>query len=141
MSGQQGEEERQVVPIVEERLEVGTREVERGRVQVRIRVEDREELAEAVLRQEDVTVERVPVGRPVEAPPPVREEDGVLIVPVLEERLVVRTELILKEELRIVRTSRTERVREPVRVRSERVEVTRSEGSSPPPPTTESDQG
>lgn len=140
MSGQQGEEERQVVPIVEERLEVGTREVERGRVQVRIRVEDREELAEAVLRQEDVTVERVPVGRPVEAPPPVREEDGVLIVPVLEERLVVRTELILKEELRIVRTSRTERVREPVRVRSERVEVTRSEGSSPPP-TTESDQG
>jgi stress response protein YsnF len=116
MSGQQGEE-RQVVPIVEERLEVRTREVERGRVQVRIRVEDREELAEAVLRQEDVTVERVPLGHPVEAPPPVREEDGVLVVPVLEERLVVRTQLILKEELRIVRARRTERVREPVRDR------------------------
>jgi hypothetical protein len=29
----------------------------------------------------------------------------VLIVPVLEERLVVRTELILKEELRITRKS------------------------------------
>jgi stress response protein YsnF len=139
MSAQRNQE-RQVVPIVEERLEVRTREVERGRVQVRIRVEDREELAEAVLRQEDVTVERVPVGRPVEAPPPVREEDGVLVVPVLEERLVVRTELILKEELRIVRKSRTEQVRKPVRVRSERVEVTRSEGFRPPLGT-ESDQG
>src|SRR3954469_10992053 len=84
--------------LVEERLEVGKREVERGRVVVRTRVEAREEGAEVDLTQEEIGVERVPVGRPVEAPPPVREEDGVLIVPVLEERLVVTTELVLKEE-------------------------------------------
>ena len=70
----------------------------------------------------------MPVGRPVEAAPQVREEDGVLIVPVLEERLVVTTELILKEEIRIIKKSRTEMVREPVRLRSERVEVERLEG-------------
>jgi stress response protein YsnF len=58
----------------------------------------------------------------------VREEDGVLIVPVLEERLVVTTELVLKEEIRITRKSRTETVREPVRLRSERAEVERREG-------------
>jgi stress response protein YsnF len=58
----------------------------------------------------------------------VREEDGVLIVPVLEERLVVTTELVLKEEIRITKKSRTEMVREPVRLRSERVEVERLEG-------------
>jgi stress response protein YsnF len=70
----------------------------------------------------------VPIGRPVEAAPQVREEDGVLIVPVLEERLVVTTELILKEEIRITKKSRTEMVREPVRLRSERVEVERLVG-------------
>lgn len=128
-----------VIPLVEERVEVGKRAVERGRVTVRMRVEEREELARAALRQEDVTVERVPIGHPVEAPPPVREENGVLIVPVLEERLVVRTELVLTEELRIHRHSRIEQVAIPVRVRSERAEVARSEGPGPEP--TEPDQG
>src|SRR5215207_4163985 len=97
----------QTIELAEEELRVGKREVERGRVVVRTRVEDRDEIAEAALRQEDVTVERVPVGRPVEAAPQMREEDGVLIVPVLEERLVVTTELILKEEIRITKTDRT----------------------------------
>jgi uncharacterized protein (TIGR02271 family) len=118
----------QTIELAEEELRVGKREVERGRAVVRTRVEDRDEIAEAALRQEDVTVERIPVGRPVEAAPQVREEDGVLIVPVLEERLVVTTELVLKEEIRITKKSRTEMVREPVRLRSERVEVERLEG-------------
>ncbi len=39
----------ELIPLVEEKLEVGRREVERGRVIVRKRVETREELAEAVL--------------------------------------------------------------------------------------------
>lgn len=117
----------QVLALVEERVEVGKRKVERGRVLIHVRVEEREELVEVALRQEDVTVERVPVGRPVEAAPPVREEDGVLIVPVLEERLVVRTELFLKEELRIVRTSRSESFQQKVRLRAERAEVARED--------------
>jgi len=118
----------QTIELAEEELRIGKREVERGRVVVRTRVEERDEIAEAALRQEDVTVERIPVGRPVEVAPQVREEDGVLIVPVLEERLVVTTELVLKEEIRITKKSRTETVREPVRLRSERVEVERLEG-------------
>jgi stress response protein YsnF len=71
-----------------------------------------------------VSVERVPIGRAVTEPPPVREE-GVLIVPVLEERLIVTTELVLKEEIRITRKSRTETVREPVRLRTEQVQIER----------------
>src|SRR4051794_5027066 len=117
--------------LVEERLEVGKRAVERGRVVVGTRVDTREEVAEVDLTREEVGVERVPVGRPVGAPPPVREEDGVLIVPVLEERLVVTTELVLVEEIRITRRSRTGHVREPVTLRSERAEVERLEGRGP----------
>ena len=125
------------IPLAEERVEVSKRGVERCRVAVRTQVEEREELAEVALQQEEITVERVPVGRPVEAPPPVREEDGVLIVPVLEERPVVTTQLILKEEIRITRKSRTEVVREPVRLRSERAEVVRLEGRDPSRPDPE----
>jgi stress response protein YsnF len=51
----------------------------------------------------ELVEERLEVGK--------REEDGVLIVPVLEEQLVVTTRLVLKEELRITRKSRTETIR------------------------------
>jgi uncharacterized protein (TIGR02271 family) len=113
------------VELVEEQLAVTKREVEHGRVAVYVHVDEREEVAEAVLHHEHLAVERVPIGRVVAERPPVREEDGVLVVPVLEERLVVRTELVLKEELRIVRESRNERFRQLVRLRAERAEVSR----------------
>jgi uncharacterized protein (TIGR02271 family) len=116
------------IELAEERLEISKRELERGRVVVRTRVETRDEIAEVALRQEDVTVDRVPRGVPVEVAPAVREEDGVLIVPVLEEQLVLTTRLILKEEIRITRRSRTEVVREPVQLRSEQADILRLEG-------------
>jgi uncharacterized protein (TIGR02271 family) len=126
----------ELIPLVEEQLEVGTREVERGRLVVRKRVEAREELAEAALHRDELSVERVPLGVPVDAPPPVRGEGDVLIVPVLEEQLVVQTRLILKEELRITRHRRAETFREPVRLRAERAEVIREPGRDPADGTT-----
>jgi uncharacterized protein (TIGR02271 family) len=125
------------IELVEEELEFGKRQAERGRVVVRTHVEERDEVAEIELQQEDVSVERVPRGVPVEAQPRVRDEDGVLIIPVVEEQLVVTTRLILKEEIRITRRSRTELVREPVRLRSERVDIERREGRPPVPPITQ----
>jgi stress response protein YsnF len=123
-----GNERAETIELKEEELEVSKREIERGRVIVRTRIEDREELAEAALLQQEVVVERVTRGIVVETMPEVREEDGVLVVPVVEERLVVTTELVLKEEIRITTKSRTEIVREPVRLRSERVEIERLQG-------------
>jgi uncharacterized protein (TIGR02271 family) len=119
------------IELVEERLEVEKRAVERGRVVVRKHVDTREEIAEAVLHQDELSVERVPLGVPVDAAPPVREEGDVLIVPVLEEQLVIQTRLILKEELRITRRRREERFRQPVRLRTERAEVVRENGRDP----------
>ena len=124
-------EREEMIPLAEERIEVAKREVERGRVVVRKHVDTREEIAEAVLHQDELTVERVPLGVPVDVAPPVREEGDVLIVPVLEEQLVIQTRLILKEELRITRHRRSETFREPVRLRAERVEVAREGGRDP----------
>ena len=124
-------EDDEVIPLAEERLRVEKREVERGRVVVRKRVETREQVAEAVLHREELSVERVPLGVPVDVPPPIREEGDVLIVPVVEEQLVVRTRLVLKEELRITRHRRAETLREPVRLRAEVAEVAREPGRDP----------
>ena len=71
------------------------------------------------------------MGRVVtDALPAVREEDGVLIVPLFEEELVIEKRLILKEELHIRRNVRMDQVREPVTIRSQRAVVTR-EAASP----------
>jgi uncharacterized protein (TIGR02271 family) len=122
------------IGLVEEQLEVGTREVDRGRVRIRTKVDTRGELVEAALRQDDVAVERVPIGRLLNAVPAVREEDGVLIVPVLEERLVVTKQLFLKEEVRVSSRTRLQTVRQPVLLRSERVELSRDEPPDPDNP-------
>jgi stress response protein YsnF len=50
-----------------------------------------------------VEIGRVPVGRPVDTMPPVRQEGDTTIVPVVEEIIVVGRRLILKEEVRIRR--------------------------------------
>ena len=110
---------------VEEHVRVGTRVRETGRVVARTVTDVREEPVDADGWRETVEVERVPVGRVVEAVEPVRDEDGVTVVPVYEEVLVVHKQLVLREEVRL--TTRRERVPGPERVtiRRQRVEVDR----------------
>ncbi len=115
-----------VISVVEERLEVGKRLVDTGRtlrVQKHVRevpVQLREELA-----GETVSVERVPVGRAVSEPPAVRQEGEFTIIPVVEERLVVRKELVLVEEVRIHRRQAVRAWEESATVRMESVDIER----------------
>ncbi|MFZ1431669.1 MAG: YsnF/AvaK domain-containing protein [Geminicoccaceae bacterium] len=131
----------QIITLTEEHAEITKRAIERGRVAVRTHTESRDELVEIALQQADVTVERVPIGLPVEVAPAMREEDGVLIVPVLEEQLVVSIRLMLKEEIRITRQVRTEVVQETVCLRSERAVIERLQGRPIPPSTQETESG
>lgn len=59
------------------------------------------------LFSEDVSVERVPVNRIVDAPPETRQEGEITIIPVIEEVITIEKRLLLREEVRI-RRSRTE---------------------------------
>ncbi len=120
--------ERETLPLVEEELVVGKRQVTSGRVRISTRVETVEEMARTALDSERVEVERVAINREVDAPPPVRTEGDVMIVPVLEEIMVVEKRLVLKEELHIRRQTHTEDVEVPVEVRKQRVEVERISG-------------
>lgn len=88
-----------VLPLVEERLRVDRRTVVTGRVRVRTEVEEHSARVEETLSRENVEIERVPVGRYVDAVPDVRQDGDVLVYPVVEEVIVKR--LFLREEVRI----------------------------------------
>lgn len=115
-----------------ERLEVGTREVETGRVRLVKRVHEREETVDPPLRREVLAVRRVVVNREVEGPVAVRHEGNVMIVPVLEEVAVVTKRLMLKEELHITLRSFEAHAPQQVALRSETIEVERLPGQGRP---------
>ena len=115
----------EVIPLVEETVRVGKREVKGGAVRVRTEVDTVEELARAELHGEKVEVTRVPVNREIDRAPEIRTENGVTVIPVIEEILVVEKRLVLKEELHIRRQETTESVEVPVTVRRQRAVVER----------------
>ena len=119
--------DRIAIPIVEEELKVGRREVETGRVTVRTVPEEHTEFVSEILQHSHAEVDRVFIDREVSELPQIREEGDLLIVPVVEERLVKR--LFLVEEVRVRRTVVTERLEQPVTIRSQRVVVDRHEGT------------
>lgn len=93
-----------VIPVVEERLEVARERVETGRVRISKSVEAREVVVDDPLKRETVRVEHVPINQVVTGEVPrVREEGDITVIPILEERIVTRTELVLVEEVRIHR--------------------------------------
>ena len=121
-----------VIPIVEEEARIAKRQVVSGRVTVKTTVDTEERVVEAMLSQEMVEVERIPVNRAVDVVPRVRTEGDVTIIPVFEERLVVEKQLVLVEEVRIRRTASVENVEVPITLRKERATVERLDGSGEP---------
>jgi uncharacterized protein (TIGR02271 family) len=114
-----------VIPVVVEELEVQKRVVETGKVRLTKVVHERETLVDEPLWRENVTITRVPIGRVVEGPVPVREEEGTTILSVVEEVLVVEKRWMLQEEIHI-RTERLE-THQPQRItlRSAEVQIER----------------
>jgi len=112
------------VPILREELEISTRVVDTGRG-VRVTKSVAEESAEIRenLWHEEVDVQRVTVDRVVAEAPPSRYEGDVLVVPVLEEILVIEKRFRIKEELRITRVRKEQEYRETVPLRVEDVQI------------------
>lgn len=128
--------ERTVLREIEERVHVGTRVRETGRVVARVTTDSREEPVDATGWRETVEIERVPIGREVDAVEPPREDGGVTVIPVYEEVLVVQKKLVLREEVHL--TTRREPLPGPERVtlRRQQVEVERL-----PPPDADGSDG
>jgi uncharacterized protein (TIGR02271 family) len=121
-----GDDETVVVPVVREELQVGKRVVERGGVRLRKIVHVREEVVDEPLVRERVDVQHVPVDEVVALDAEratVRREGETLIIPVLEEVLVVERRLLIKEELHVTLRRESTRAPQTVTLRSEEVVV------------------
>jgi uncharacterized protein (TIGR02271 family) len=115
----------EAIPVVEETARIDKREVQTGRVKVHTVVETSEQMVREALSSQNVKVTRVAVDQPVTTVPEIRTENGITIVPVLEEILVVEKRLILREELHIEQEVSHETVEVPVSLRKQRAVVER----------------
>ena len=123
------------IPVIEEQLAVGTRVVETGRgVRIHKTVAEQPVTIDERLSRDEVQVRHVPIDRIVDAAeaPATRYEGDTLVIPVLEEVLVVERRLRIKEELHITRTRHEERYQETVALKAERVDVERFDEAGDP---------
>ena len=81
---------------------------ELGEVVIRTSVEEVPGRLEIEAYREEIEIQHVPIGQVVADRGEPREEDGVLIIPLYEEQLVVAKRLVLREELHVRRLGLTE---------------------------------
>lgn len=126
------------VPVVQEEALVEKRVIDTGRgVRIHKIVAEHPSQIDETLMHDEVQVSHVPIDRIValDQAPATRYEGDTLVVPVLEEVLVVERRLRIKEELRITRTRREERHLDTVMLRREQVSVQRFDEAGDRPST------
>jgi len=114
------------LPITQEELHVGKRVVETGKgVRLRKTVSEEALTVDEDLIRQDLVVERVVIDRLLDSDiaPQQRYEGDTLVVPVLEEVLIVEKRLRLKEEIRITVKPDISRSSQRVVLRSEHLHV------------------
>jgi uncharacterized protein (TIGR02271 family) len=114
-----------VLPLHAETITVGKQKIVTGRTQVSINTRHHEGRVEEILARERVEIERKPIGKLLEQAPAIREEQDTIIIPVVEEQIVVERRLVLKEEIHIRRVRETERHEERVQLRKQEATIRR----------------
>jgi len=89
------------IPIYEERLRTEIRPVDLGEVRVQKTVEHVPTTATRSVERDEVEIERVPLDRLLDQPVEPWQDGEWLVVPVMEEVLVITKQLVLTEEVRI----------------------------------------
>jgi stress response protein YsnF len=112
----------EIIPVVEETLRVGKRDVSHGRVRVRSYVVETPVSEQVNLREERVHIDRRPVDRPLDATDQAFQDRTIEATERVEEAVVskesrVKEELVLRKDVQ----DRTETVSD--RVRSTEVEI------------------
>ena len=114
-----------VIPVVAEDAEIRKERRITGKVRLRKIVHHEEQTIDEPLLRERVNVERVAIGQWVDEAPPIRNEGETLVVPVVEEVLVVEKRLRLREEVRLTWCREEEHEPQHLVVRREEVSVER----------------
>jgi len=114
-----------VIPVIEEQVVAGARPVKTGAVRVDKHVEKCIRKVEIPLLHQEVEVKRIAINRVVSEAPAIRRNGATVIVPVVEEELVITKRLVLKEEIHLIKRSTRDRFVRDVELDRERAEVHR----------------
>ncbi|WP_130835801.1 YsnF/AvaK domain-containing protein [[Erwinia] mediterraneensis] len=116
-----------VLKLAEEQISLSKKRVVDGRVTVTRSTTQHDEVINTFLNHERVEVERIEKSQPVETMPEIREENGVLIVPVVEEEIEIVRKLVLREELHIRKIGQQVPFQEVVTLRKQHAKIEREE--------------
>ena len=119
------EEQELVVPVFDEFVNIETRIAEKGKVEVRKTVHERTEVVDQPLFSEEVEIERITINRPLEEAVGARYEGDTLVIPLLEEVLVIQKQLVLREEVHIKKLRKEMHDPQEVLLRTEEVNIVR----------------
>ena len=121
----------ETIPLVEERLLVAKRTVTTGKVRLMKSVQTYQEALDEPLAVRTFDVDRVVLNQVVDEPPAVRQEGDTTVYPVVEERMVLTKQLVLREEVRVTRRESEKRDTQVVTLRREHLSVERELVSAP----------
>ena len=112
-----------VIPVIEEHIVVGEKNIETGKIQVVKTVT--EEPCELTLSTsyQDIEVERIPKNEYFDQPPQTRTEGDTTIIPVLKEVMVWQKKILLVEEIRITKKTIVAEEKTVVHLHKETVEI------------------
>lgn len=112
-----GQEDETTLPIIEEEIRVGKRQVAGGGVRVHTYIEERPVEEQVSLREESITVERRPVDRPIDAGELTAFKEEEFEVSAMKEEAVVEKQARIVEEVVVKKQGgeRTETIRDTVR--------------------------
>jgi len=113
------------IPLLAEEVSVGKKQIVTGQVKIATVTRQHEQLVEELVAHDIVEIERTAVGREVDQAPTVREDGDTLIIPIVEEVVVVERRLVLKEEVRVRRKRETQPYQQRVVVRKQEAVITR----------------
>lgn len=127
-----------VLPLHAEEIAVCKERMVTGKVRVSIVTQEGAKAVNELLVREAVEIERRPIGKQVERAPAVRRSGDTIIIPVMEEALVVTRRLIVKEEIRVRLVKKRERHKQLVTVRKQKAMVQRLPAATRGPPQSNS---
>jgi uncharacterized protein (TIGR02271 family) len=120
--------EKQKISVLEEKVEVGKRVIEKAKIRVTKTVDERVESYDIPLFSEEIVVKRVPKNELVETMPEgIRYEGDIMIIPVLKEVAVIEKRIMLVEEIHVSKYKYDKTETRQVVVRKEKVSVERTE--------------
>lgn len=127
----------QVLSLAEETVEVSKQRVIDGHVRITRQITEHQQKIALMLRQQTADIQRISKSDRLTEMPAIREENGVLIIPIVEEEVEIVRHLVLKEEWHIRKVVSEVETEQIVSLRRQQAHLTRIPYSEPSESITE----